>query len=129
MGDTSLSAADATLVGESDEAGAGVSLAGAGDINGDGHHDILIGAYREESYLTGGGCAYLLYGPVLGLADLSIADAKLIGEVAGDWAGLSVDIIGDLDGDGLDDIVIGAPFNEYSGTNAGAVYVLHGNGF
>jgi hypothetical protein len=102
----------------------GWSVAPVGDVNGDGHDDLLVGAPSRGD--ENPGAAYLFYGPVTA-ANLSLADADvtILGESGGDRAGWSVDG-GDVDGDGYADIVVGAPFNDEGGTDAGAVYVLYG---
>jgi hypothetical protein len=112
-----LSMADAKLVGEESHGQAG-AVAGAGDVNGDGHADLLVGAgYYAD--LTG--AAYLVLGPLTGTRDLALADAKLVGEEDGDYAGASVSGAGDVDGDGHDDLVVGAP-----GNHEGAAYLMLG---
>ncbi len=84
-------------------------MSGAGDVNGDGVDDLLIGAPRSDSGAADGGVAYLVFGPVAGDVDLSAADARLKGERTGDHAGSSVSGAGDLDVDGFDDLLVGAP--------------------
>jgi hypothetical protein len=116
-----LSAADAKLVGEEPEDYAGSSLASAGDINADGYDDVLVGAWGHES-----GEAYLLYGPLVGDLDLSAADVKLFSGDLSDYAGKSVASAGDVDDDGLDDVLVGAPGDEDGGYVAGAAYLLYG---
>jgi hypothetical protein len=120
-----LALADAKLVGEAG-GGAGGSVSGAGDVDGDGHDDLLVGALGNDEGGAYAGAAYLVLGPVTGTLDLSLADAKLVGEGAGEQAGGSVSGAGDVDGDGHDDVLVGAVYNQEGGTDAGAAYLVLG---
>jgi hypothetical protein len=121
-------AADATLVGEEAYDHAGYSVSGAGDVDGDGHADLLLGAYDNSEGGGSAGAAYLVRGPVTGTLDLSLADAKLVGDAtSGYYAGWSVSGAGDVDGDGHDDLLIGAYLDEEGGAyQAGAAYLVRG---
>ena len=125
--DTDLSAADASFWGEDANNGSGCSVASAGDVNGDGRDDILIGAHGSGS---GAGQTYLILGRAAadwGMDfDLSNADASFWGEDGGDRAGESVASAGDVNGDGRDDFLIGARGDDDGGTSAGQTYLLLG---
>lgn len=106
---------------------AGAAVANAGDVNGDGRDDILIGAPRSDR-------AYVVYGQS-GHANVDLANVRngvggfqIVGEAAGDLDGLSVTGGVDLNRDGIEDFVIGAAGNEEGGANSGAVYVVWGGG-
>jgi len=117
----------ASFLGEGNEDYSGHSIAGGGDVNGDGFNDILIGAYNNREHY--GGQVYLVFGKETGWSmetDLCQVDASFWGEDSGDEAGRSVSIAGDVNGDGFDDILIGAPSNDDGGTAAGQVYLLFG---
>ena len=125
-GTMNLSEADAVLYAESSSDEAGCAVAGAGDVDGDGRDDVLIGAYQA----AGGGSAYLLLGPVTGTVQLAAADAELSGEASNDRAGSAVAGAGDVDGDGDDELLVGASREGSGGTYAGAAYlVMFGAGF
>ena len=102
------------------------SVSGVGDVNGDDYDDFLIGTFTNNEAGDGAGAAYLVHGPVSGTTDLANADAKLVGEQAEDTAGISVSGAGDVDGDGRDDLLIGAYGNDEGGVSAGAAYLIHG---
>ena len=98
------------LEDESDDY-AGYSVASAGDVDGDGLADVLIGAPQEDTTGLSAGMVYLFYGASLAdSAEFNVGDADVMfaGEAAQDWAGVSVSSAGDVDGDGLDDVLIGA---------------------
>ena len=106
--------------------GNGVS---AGDINGDGFDDLIGGSY----YAGSGGTTYVLFGKASGfdaIVDLSNLDGitgfSIDGEVVGDQAGYSVDNAGDVNGDGFDDVIIGARVADINGEESGAAYVVFG---
>ncbi len=106
----------------------GWTAAGAGDFNLDGAPDLAIGAPLEESGGDSAGAIYLFYGLVSGAVGAGEADAVLAGaeeEIAG-WALAGV---GDVSGDGADDLAVGAPGADGDSTNAGAVYLLFGDGY
>ena len=121
--DYPLEGADAVLYGSTEGGLAGYAVSSAGDVNGDGYDDLLIGAPEaawegtelDGHYETGRGtgAAMVVLGPAIGELDLTEADAWVQGSNTEDeyWSdtGWSVAGVGDTNGDGFDDVLIGAP--------------------
>ena len=99
---------------------------GAGDVDGDGLNDVLIGGYSNNDGDSDAGKTYLVLSSSLSSSslDLSLADYAFIGENSYDHAGYSVAGAGDVDGDGLGDVLIGAYQNDDGGLSAGKAYLL-----
>jgi hypothetical protein len=125
-GELSLSEATAKFSGESGGDIAGGSISSAGDVNDDGHDDLLFGVPEEDSGGRAAGAAYLVLGPVTGSVDLGGVDAKLIGESVADYAGGSVAGVGDTNGDGYGDLLVGAHGSNAAASDAGAAYLVLG---
>ncbi len=94
--------------GNQNEARFGVSVGTAGDVNGDGYADIIIGANGYTNGQLGEGCAYVYHGSAGGLN--SVFAWVREGEQEDAGYGLSVGTAGDVNGDGCADVVIGAPY-------------------
>jgi len=117
--------ADYAIVGENYYDYAGISLS-TGDINGDGIADLFLGASGNDYGGYNAGAGYLIYGGALESLALAAAPAKLHGQ-AGDSAGSSVFSGADLDGDGLDDMIVGGETASINKGDGGAVYVVYGD--
>ena len=109
------------------------SVAGAGDVNGDGIDDLVIGAIGADPNGSSSGSAYVVFGTSAGIVSpllLSTLDGtngfRLDGATADDRAGTSVAGIGDVNGDAIADLVVGAPGLDASAANAGGAYVVFG---
>ena len=99
----------------------GYSVGSAGDIDGDGTHDIMVGAPYEVIPAMG------FVGAVFVFSGESMAPIlALYGENADDLFGCTLTQIGDANGDGKDDVVIGARWNDQNGNNAGKIYFYSG---
>ena len=117
----------------------GASVSSAGDVNGDGFDDLIVGAYRANpNGNSAAGSSYVLFGRPNGFGsaiDLSTLDGtsgfRLDGVVAGDGSGFSISGAGDVNGDGFDDLIVGAYLADPNGSSSGSSYVLFGkpNGF
>lgn len=101
---------------------AGESVAGAGDVDGDGYDDVLIGAGNDLD--NPDGAAFLVLGSEAPVSmPLSSADATFTAETAEQWAGSDVAGVGDVDGDGFDDMLVGAALDA---EEVGAAYLILG---
>ncbi len=117
----------------------GGSVTSAGDINGDGFDDLIIGApSTDPNGQSSAGSSYVVFGQAGGFdatLDLSTLDGSngfvINGINAGDFLGGSVSSAGDINGDGFDDLIIGAPGNgePYTLYSANASYLLYGDDF
>ena len=106
---------------------AGSSVAAAGDINADGYDDVIVGAPRANSGGTDAGDAFVVLGPIEGDVVLNTAVLRLLGEISYDVAGTSVAGAGDVTGDGVADLLVGATgYGDGGFQNRGAAYVVSG---
>ena len=119
------------LSGVAADDNSGHSVASAGDINGDGFADLIVGA--PGAFFTSPGTSYVVFGKAGGFAsniNLSSLDGttgfKISGTAAGDNSGRSVASAGDVNGDGFADLTVGAPFAHPNGNYSGSSYVLFG---
>jgi hypothetical protein len=128
--DTPVSQASASFIGEVAGDELGRRVAGAGDVNGDGFADMIFGAAANDQVATYAGKTYLILGRAA--ADwgmnfgLGNADAAFLGEVRLDESGRRLDGVGDVNGDGLSDFLIGAPHNSRAGRAVGSAYLIFG---
>lgn len=117
----------------------GAELGAAGDINGDGFDDVVISALFADPVGVGGarsnaGVSYVVFGgpgPRAATLNLGTLDGsngfRVEGVTAGDVLGFVGTAVGDLNGDGIDDLVLGAPGADAAANGAGAVYVIFGS--
>ena len=122
-----VSDAAASWTGEDINDMAGAAVDSAGDLDNDGFTDLIIAAKNHDVGYYRAGFVYVLYGPHVGHQSLAIADGTVYGRISESRVGESVSGVGDVDGDGNDDIVIGAHHTRnIGGTDVGAAYVLRG---
>jgi len=120
--------ATATLVGEYSNDAAGAVVAGGGDINGDGTPDLMVGSAGHDQAGSNSGITYLIYGDVSGAYELRLSDTFLVGRRSRDASATDIALVGDMNGDGFDDVATGSPGNDLNADSAGAVDVFFGAG-
>jgi hypothetical protein len=111
------------FTGEASGDALGFSVGNAGDVNADGYDDVIVGAYLNDAGGTDAGRTYVYFG---GPGMDHLADLTLTGEAAGDYFGVSVASAGDVNGDGVGDVIVGASLNSTGGLDAGRAYVYFG---
>ena len=114
---------DVTMTGEAAGDGFGISVSSAGDVNGDGYSDVIVGADGNDAGGLLAGRAYLYFG---GSSMNNSADVTMTGEAAGDVFGYSVSSAGDVNNDGYSDVVVGASGNDAGGSSTGRAYIYFG---
>jgi len=103
----------------------GFSVSSAGDVNGDGYSDVIVGARRFDNGQTDEGAAFVYHGSASGLS--SFSNWSLEGNQVNAYFGTSVSSAGDVNGDGYSDVIVGAPYFDNGFTDEGAAFVYHGS--
>ena len=103
----------------------GYAVNTAGDVNNDGFADIIIGAPKETDTVDREGVVHIFHG---GPNKPDTPDRSLSSHEKGSEFGGAVSTAGDVNGDGFDDVIIGAPSFKNDTTQAGAIFVYHGSG-
>jgi hypothetical protein len=119
--------------GEADDNRSGISVSSAGDVNGDGFDDLIVGAYYADPNGYESGASYVVFGKAGGtkvnLSDIASGNGGFVinGASEFDYSGFSVSSVGDVNGDGYDDLIVGAYGVDPNGNyEAGASYVVFG---
>jgi len=104
----------------------GVSVASAGDVNGDGFSDVIVGAHFFDNGETDEGRAFVYHGSASGLSTTPNWTAE--SNQANAFFGVSVASAGDVNGDGFSDVIVGALLFDNGQTDEGRAFVYYGNG-
>jgi hypothetical protein len=116
---------DRLLSGDQAGAAFGTSLGSAGDVNGDGYDDLVVGAPEFDYEEANAGAVYVYHGSKDGLTETWNWRATS-DQPEADF-GLAVGTAGDVNGDGYDDLIVGAPGYAYEPASLGSVFVYHGS--
>jgi hypothetical protein len=117
--------ADWTAESDQDYASFGFSVGTAGDVNGDGYDDVIVGAPYYDNGNADEGSAFVYHGSASGLS--TTPDWTAESNRAFTNFGHSVGTAGDVNGDGFDDVVVGAPYADHFQGDEGVAYVYHGS--
>jgi hypothetical protein len=114
-----------TAEGDQPSASFGFSVATAGDVNGDGYSDVIIGAYAYDNGQLDEGRAFVYFGSTggLGLTPAWTAES----DQAGAWFGTAVATAGDVNGDGYSDVLVGAPLYDNGQSDEGRAFLYLGS--
>ncbi|MEO8664003.1 MAG: integrin alpha [Ignavibacteria bacterium] len=117
----------ADWIAESDQAGAwfGVSVSKAGDVNGDGYSDVIVGAHQYTNGQPYEGRAYVYYGSATGLSDTPAWTGE--NDQANSLYGYSVSTAGDVNDDGYSDVIVGSYLYDHGQTDEGGAFVYYGS--
>ena len=112
----------------------GRSVSAAGDINGDGIGDLIVGAHLADPNGDASGRSYVVFGSTtdfphpLELNSLNGSNGMFLnGESTGNASGYSVSSVGDINDDGIDDLIIGAPYVDAQDNLSGRSYLIYGS--
>lgn len=126
---TTVEEAEYLFRGPARDSAAGEAVAAAGDVDADGRGDLLFGVHGLDTGGAYAGGAYVVLGAALdtggvyGLAE--VASHTFIGEAAGDLAGqYGLSTAGDVNGDGRDDVMVGAYGSDVGGDRSGSAYIV-----
>jgi hypothetical protein len=117
---------------ESNQSGAelGYSVGAAGDVNGDGYADVIVGAHRYQNGQPEEGAVFVWYGSANGLGDNGTpanADWKFESDTYYTGLGTAVSTAGDVNGDGYNDVIVGAAAYDNGTIDSGKAYVFYGS--
>src|SRR5262249_45988460 len=117
------------LRGNQSGSGMGYSVASAGDVNGDGYADVIVGALDYDAPESNEGAAFVFLGSASGIVAEGTpanASARLESNEAGAFLGTSVASAGDVNGDGYADVIVGADHYSNGVTSQGGAFVFLG---